>query len=128
MSSPEHAECEHFEERNSKFQNGILLLTQAYHMQNWNLLSNLEFECFHAQIRWTRNFIRFLFADKKWQRLQYFNFHQYQHIFAVARWNHLYGKGRQVSYEGAGALSTQARKSIDKHCETLCYKNLFWKL
>ena len=32
MSSPEHAECEHFEERNSKFHNGILFLTQAYHM------------------------------------------------------------------------------------------------
>ena len=32
MSSPEHAEWEHFEERNSKFHNGILLLTQAYHI------------------------------------------------------------------------------------------------
>ena len=31
-SSPEHAECEHFEERNSKFHNGILLLMQAHHM------------------------------------------------------------------------------------------------
>ena len=32
LSSPEHAKCEHFEERNSKFHDGILLLTQAYHM------------------------------------------------------------------------------------------------
>ena len=32
MSSPEYAECEHFEERNSKFHNGILLLAQAYHI------------------------------------------------------------------------------------------------
>ena len=37
-----------------------------------------------------KNFIKFLFQDKKWQRLQYCNFHQYQHIFAVARWNHPY--------------------------------------
>ena len=32
LSSPDQAECEHFEERNSKFHNGILLLTQAYHI------------------------------------------------------------------------------------------------
>ena len=32
FSSPEHAECEGFEERNSIFHNVILLLAQAYHM------------------------------------------------------------------------------------------------
>ena len=32
LNSPEHAEWKHFEEKNSKFHNGILLLTQAYHM------------------------------------------------------------------------------------------------
>ena len=62
------------------------------YLQNWFFLSNLEFKCLHAQIRCTRIFIKILFQDKKWQRLQYCNFHQYQHIFAVAGWNHPYGK------------------------------------
>ena len=31
-SSPEHVECENFEERNSKIHNGILLLALAHHM------------------------------------------------------------------------------------------------
>ena len=61
------------------------------YLRNWFLLSNLISECLHTQIRCTKIFIKFLFQDKKWMRLQYCNFHQYQHIFAVARWNHPYG-------------------------------------
>ena len=60
------------------------------YLRNWFLLLNLISECLHNQIRCTRIFIKFLFQDKKWQRLQYCNFHQYQHIFAVAKWNHPY--------------------------------------
>ena len=62
------------------------------YLQNWFLLSNLISECLHTQIRCTKFFNKFLFQDKKWQRLQYCNFHQFQHIFAVARWNHPYDK------------------------------------
>ena len=49
MSSPEHAECEHFEERNSKFHSGILLLTQAYHMETIGACTNLFWPVFLAQ-------------------------------------------------------------------------------
>ena len=59
-------------------------------MQNWFLLWILKFGCLLTRIRCTRILIKFLFQDKKWQRLQYCNFYQYQHIFAVARWNHPY--------------------------------------
>ena len=41
-------------------------------------------------MRCTRIFIKFVFQDKKLQGLQYWNFHQYQHILAVAGWNHPY--------------------------------------
>ena len=60
------------------------------YLKNWFLLSKLEVECLLARIRCTIIFIKFLFQDKKWQRLQYCYFHQYQQIFAVARWNHPY--------------------------------------
>ena len=50
------------------------------YLQNRFLLSNLEFECLYAQIENTRIFIKFLFQDKKWQQLQYCNFHQYQQM------------------------------------------------
>ena len=59
-------------------------------MENCFLLSNLISECLHTQIISTKIFIKFLLLDKKSQGLQYCNFHQYQHIFAVAGWNHPY--------------------------------------
>ena len=34
------------------------------YLQNWFLLSNLEFECFHPRVRCTRIFLKFLFQDK----------------------------------------------------------------
>ena len=71
-------------------------------MQNWFLLSNLISECLHTQIRCTNIFIQFLFEDKKWQWLQYCNFHQYQHIF---RWNHPYA-GEEVGWHTGHWLHT----------------------
>ena len=60
------------------------------YLQNCFLLSNLISESLHPQMISTTIFIKLLLLDKKWQGLQYCNFHQYQHIFAVARWNHPY--------------------------------------
>ena len=57
-------------------------------MQNRFFISNLISECLHTLKISTIIFINFILLDKKWQRLQYCNFHQCQHIFAVARWNH----------------------------------------
>ena len=66
------------------------------YLQNWFLLSNLISECLHTLLISTKFFIKFLLLDKKWQWLQYCNFHQCQHIFAVARWNHPYAVGNRV--------------------------------
>ena len=60
------------------------------YLQNWFLLSNLISECLNTLIISTKNFIKFLLLEKRWQGLQYCNFHQYHHIFAVAGWNHPY--------------------------------------
>ena len=45
-----HAECEHFEERNSQFHYVILLLTQAYHMVKDDCvrMSLIVSNCFHV--------------------------------------------------------------------------------
>ena len=83
------------------------------YFQNWFLLSNLEFECLHAQIRCTRIFIKILFRDKKWQWLQYFNSHQCQHIFAVARWNHPYAL-HQFKYHSWSVNLSVYCKHLDK--------------
>ena len=68
-------------------------------LQNWFWLSNLISECLHTLLISTKIFIKFLLLDKKWQRLQYCNFHQCQHIFAVARWNHPYVGGGVQSFQ-----------------------------
>ena len=75
--------------------NYLILGQFLTYLQNWFLLSNLISECLHTLIRCTKIFIKFLFQDKKWTRLQYCNFLQYQHIFAVARWNHPYARTNQ---------------------------------
>ena len=41
MSSPEHVECGHFEESNSKIHNGMLLLAHAYHMEVFRIKTSL---------------------------------------------------------------------------------------
>ena len=64
--------CKH---SNSKFESNYLIFGQFLtYLQNWFLLSNWISECLHTQIRCTRIFITFLFRDKNWQRLQYWNF------------------------------------------------------
>ena len=51
------------------------------------ILLKLSFKC--LQILVMNNFRKFL-TGKKWQCLQYSNFHQYQHIYTVVSWNHPY--------------------------------------
>ena len=68
-------------------------------MQNWFLLSKLIYECLHILLISTKIFIKFLLLGKKWHRLQYCNFNQCQHIFAVARWNHPYVGGGVKSFQ-----------------------------
>ena len=66
--------------------NYLILGQFLTYLQNCCLLS----ECLHTQIINKKIVIKFLLLDKKWQGLQYHNFHQYQHIFAVVGWNHPY--------------------------------------
>ena len=52
-------------------------------LQNWFWLSNLISECLHTLLISIKIFIKFLLLNKKWQRLQYCNFHQCQNIFLL---------------------------------------------
>ena len=47
LSSPEHAECEHFEEMNSKIHNEILLLVQANHI--WTQAEAIRINWYHTR-------------------------------------------------------------------------------
>ena len=80
------------------FANMLKIVQKSRNLQDFwtifNIFAKLIFalksECLYTQIKCTKIFIKFLFQDEKWTRLQYCNFQQYQHIFAVAGWNHPY--------------------------------------
>ena len=105
MSSPKHVECEHFEERNSKFHNGMLLLAPAYHICISKLLlriywSNLEevwaiFEIFHNLCSYEYILCKFLL--KFWICLIMFTYDQLSFaknlcLFCDASNSHLFWK------------------------------------
>ena len=79
----------HFLSWNKNFMKILVHLIWACKHSNFKFESKNQF-CLHTLLISTKMFIKFLLLDKKWQRLQYCNFHQCQHIFAVARCNHPY--------------------------------------
>ena len=53
----------------------------------WNFLFALKSWCLHIKTICITNFKNFDWQGEKWQRLQYCNFPQWQHIFAVANYS-----------------------------------------
>ena len=79
----------HYLRAKINFVNMLKIVQKSRKLPDFWTIFNIS-ECLHTQIKSTTIFIKISLLDNKWQGLQYCNFHQYQHIFTVAGWNHPY--------------------------------------